>query len=835
MLIRDSSKSSDQSSEALERYIGYNLLGPVVHRWMLALEQYVSYFDDQNTKFLYCARAGVRIQRLFKLYREGKGRELNADHEILWASRLSVCKGTFTRQKARATKVMGSEYHYEPLRNLIAGLFRNTPDLLSAVSLNSKDLDAHGWNFPGWIDSRHSAVKTVRSYLEGSSQAFEGYIAQLLSGRSRAVLIDSGWQGTAQSLLHHAYPEYAWKGLYFGRILTSNHDRLITDRVLGLMFEADRFNPQNPATAIAEHRHLIEALLEPNGPSIEEVPQGPYAKVAQTQIDANLHETLDPKDDLHFLLAEEYLRDHAGAGMAEIMANYQKAMPELARILIKPTREEALAVFCKDRSADFGKEIKAPVLIGDQKGAAAGEIDAETRIEKALWVQGQIALEYQGGIARELQMRATGLADNRSYFDPASDETAKKDEIERQASVAIITRTKNRPLLLRRAAASVANQRYSNYVWVIVNDGGDEQAVREVIEDCQIDRRQIILVSNLQSLGMEAASNAGIAACTSDYVVIHDDDDALHPDFLSKAVAFLETPGGKRYGGIISGTEYVSEEIRGDQVIEHARRPYMSWVKNVQFSELLAQNFFAPISFLYRREIYDSVGGYNPDLPVLGDWFFNLEFVLRADIKVLPETLAYYHHRDFGDSSKTGVYANSVIGGQSKHEEFASVFRNIFLRKYGHEGGLSTAVSMGYFASDLRGRIERLESRLLGGEAVLQNKPEASSFAGVSDLCAEVDRLWLLTHLSRSPRSRIAAAVSWRKVSLHADASLDQLGKLAYSTKLPIPPHPSFDEKRYIADNEDVAAEIEAGLFPSGYIHYVAFGRREGRTRPTLS
>lgn len=37
--------------------------------------------------------------------------------------------------------------------------------------------------------------------------------------------------------------------------------------------------------------------------------------------------------------------------------------------------------------------------------------------------------------------------------------------------VGIITRTKNRPLLLRRAIQSVANQTYKNYVHIIVNDG----------------------------------------------------------------------------------------------------------------------------------------------------------------------------------------------------------------------------------------------------------------------------------------------------------------------------------------------------------------------------
>jgi glycosyltransferase involved in cell wall biosynthesis len=49
---------------------------------------------------------------------------------------------------------------------------------------------------------------------------------------------------------------------------------------------------------------------------------------------------------------------------------------------------------------------------------------------------------------------------------------------------------------------------------------------------------------------MEAASNAGIAACDSDYIVIHDDDDSWCPDFLERTVAFLDGPEGARYGGV---------------------------------------------------------------------------------------------------------------------------------------------------------------------------------------------------------------------------------------------------------------------------------------------
>ena len=44
-----------------------------------------------------------------------------------------------------------------------------------------------------------------------------------------------------------------------------------------------------------------------------------------------------------------------------------------------------------------------------------------------------------------------------------------------------------------------------------------------------------------------------------------------------------------------------------------------------------------------------------------------------------------------------------------------------------------------------------------------------------------------------------------------------------------LPPSAQFNEADYLAKNPDVAAAVEAGVFPSGYAHYQQYGFREGR------
>jgi len=258
-----------------------------------------------------------------------------------------------------------------------------------------------------------------------------------------------------------------------------------------------------------------------------------------------------------------------------------------------------------------------------------------------------------------------------------------------QATVAIITRTKDRPLLLRRAVDGILGQSYQDWLHVIVNDGGDPAAVASVIdgrEDAY--RGRLIRIDHPHSLGMEAASNAGIRACDSRLLIIHDDDDAWHPDFLARMVPTLDGLA-ERFAGVICHATLVEEEIQGDQVKEVRSWPFNAHLEAIDLALMARRNLFPPISFLFRRAAYDAVGPYRDDLRVLGDWEFNLRFLRHFDIFVLPEALAFYHHRL---ASQGGIYANTVIGQLNSHRQQEALLRNELIRQDLDQGriGLGT-------------------------------------------------------------------------------------------------------------------------------------------------
>lgn len=259
------------------------------------------------------------------------------------------------------------------------------------------------------------------------------------------------------------------------------------------------------------------------------------------------------------------------------------------------------------------------------------------------------------------------------------------------SAVAVITRTKNRCLLLRRAIESVLAQSFSDWTHVIVNDGGAAEDVDALVSKYsdQYGGRLIVL-HNQESLGMEAASNHGIRASRSKYVVIHDDDDSWGKEFLETCVGYLEHNTSPSVKGVVTHTRSIRERIVGDKVEFISSHSFDPWLSSVTLPAMSEVNKFMPISFLYERKVLDAIGFYDETLPVIGDWEFNLRFLMSFDIRVLREELANYHIRETASSEN---YNNTVTSGKDLHEFYRSLVINKYVRA-GFGGGQTLALLM---------------------------------------------------------------------------------------------------------------------------------------------
>ena len=267
------------------------------------------------------------------------------------------------------------------------------------------------------------------------------------------------------------------------------------------------------------------------------------------------------------------------------------------------------------------------------------------------------------------------------------------------ARVAIVLRTRNRPLLLARALDSILAQTYQDYVAVVVNDTGDRGPVEEAVARvADLARGRIHIVHNTVSRGREAAMNTGTQASSSTFVTIHDDDDTWAPRFLERTVEHLERTGQL---AVATRTEVIFERIDGDVIITEGRELLATDKTQVALLDTIVRNYTPPISMLYRRDVLQSTGEYDESLPVLADWDFTLKLLRLGEVGFIDgEPLAFWHHRP----AAQGAEKNSVHTGDD-HARWDAIIRDRYLR-----ADLAKHDGLGYllFVSELLDRDRKV-------------------------------------------------------------------------------------------------------------------------------
>ena len=163
-------------------------------------------------------------------------------------------------------------------------------------------------------------------------------------------------------------------------------------------------------------------------------------------------------------------------------------------------------------------------------------------------------------------------------------------------------------------------------------------------------------------------------------VAIHDDDDSWQPRFLEICLARMADAGVR---GVVTASFIIQESSAGQNLTATSSSRFLPDMAGVHYHELLIGNRFPPISFVYDRGVIAEIGAYRSDLPVLGDWDFNLRFAARYPIAFVAEPLANWHRRAADDP-----FPNSR---DSEHHRIMHLLRDEQLRQAGR--GAAAVVS----------------------------------------------------------------------------------------------------------------------------------------------
>lgn len=177
------------------------------------------------------------------------------------------------------------------------------------------------------------------------------------------------------------------------------------------------------------------------------------------------------------------------------------------------------------------------------------------------------------------------------------------------------------------AVASAVAQTWPNLRIVVVDDGSPDDTAKVAADlAARYPTRRIELVRQANQ-GLSAARNAGVRATASPFVLPLDADDRLAPTAVARLLGALLAVGGDVATPL--GRTFGDEE-----------RPLVT--RPVTRRRLAANNCLVYCS-LYRRALFDRIGGYGPLKPGYEDWDFWLSALeLGARFVHVPEELFRY-------------------------------------------------------------------------------------------------------------------------------------------------------------------------------------------------
>ncbi|MDR3593876.1 glycosyltransferase [Clostridium sp.] len=217
--------------------------------------------------------------------------------------------------------------------------------------------------------------------------------------------------------------------------------------------------------------------------------------------------------------------------------------------------------------------------------------------------------------------------------------------------VTVLMSVYNGEKFLEEAIESILNQTFSDFEFLIINDGSTDNSVK-IIESFEDSR--IRLINNEKNLKLIASLNKGVSLAKGKYIARMDCDDISMPDRLEKEVKFLES--NQEYG--LVGTWYTVIDGEG---VEKYNRSYPSNNELIKlFLSLncpLAHGSIMGKTELFKQNAYGSKEHY-----AVEDYELWVRMAKTTKIHNIPEYL--FKYRIYGESfsdSKTQLMYDQTL------------------------------------------------------------------------------------------------------------------------------------------------------------------------------
>ena len=211
------------------------------------------------------------------------------------------------------------------------------------------------------------------------------------------------------------------------------------------------------------------------------------------------------------------------------------------------------------------------------------------------------------------------------------------------ALISIILPVYNGEHFLETAIESCLNQSYRNLELIIVNDASTDNSLK-IAKASQRKDDRVRIIENAFNYKLPAALNIGHRAALGDFITWTSDDNILKENFLQM---LYETLLKKNCDIVYSNFDIIWQD--GSFKREEKSGPS----ENLLFGNTVGA------SFLYKKEVFESLGGYDEDKFLAEDYHFFLMASLHSKLHHLNENLFQYR-----------IHSNSLSGRIQTDKDF---------------------------------------------------------------------------------------------------------------------------------------------------------------------
>lgn len=205
-----------------------------------------------------------------------------------------------------------------------------------------------------------------------------------------------------------------------------------------------------------------------------------------------------------------------------------------------------------------------------------------------------------------------------------------------QPLVSVIIPVYNGERYIAETIASVIAQTEPSWEIIAVNDGSKDKSLEILVAEAAKDPR--VRVLSVKNGGVSRARNIGVEAARGEHIAFLDQDDLWAPRKLELQLAQLKADNAP-------GISYTNQSII-DHIGAVVRVKVLAFTpeknRGYVFDRLVFDCFMGISSVMMRTELFDAIGGFDPQYSLAEDYDLLLKATRKVPVDYIDEPLLLY-------------------------------------------------------------------------------------------------------------------------------------------------------------------------------------------------